>query len=307
MYQYHNFLLHILKNGVRKEDRTGTGTLSAVVPPQMRFDLSQGFPAVTTKELDFDGIKFELKWFMNGDTNIKYLVDHGVNIWFGDAHRWYKEAGGTMSKKEFIKRFKESDGFARAWGELGPIYGRQWRGWDTGKITMSEEAEYPFTRKIDQLATVVRQIEEVKNGNFKNARRLIVSAWNVGALEDMALPPCHVMMQFFVVEGKLSCHLYQRSGDSFLGIPYNIASYSLLTHIIAKQTGLEVGEFIHTVGDAHIYLNHLDQVAEQVERMPYPLPTLNIPDNVTIDNWDPNEVSLNNYQHHAKIKGELSV
>lgn len=307
MKQYHNFLDHILKYGVTKKDRTGTGTISAVVPPTMRFDLSEGFPIVTTKEVDFEGIKYELKWFTSGDTNIEYLVQNKVNIWNADAHRWYKEKGGTLDRKEFIKRIKEDHSFMDQYGYLGPIYGAQWRAWETGEIGYKNDDEWPSRLVVDQLAQVVKQIIEVKEGNHKNARRLIVNAWNAGALHKMALPPCHVMFQFFVVGNKLSCHLTQRSGDAFLGIPYNISSYSLLLHIIAKQTGLEVGEFIHTVGDAHIYLNHIDQVIEQLSRLPLELPKLVYPEDVTIDNWNPKDFTLEGYNHHPAIKGALSV
>lgn len=300
MQQYHDFLEHILNNGEIKGDRTGTGTISAVVPPQMRFDLSKGFPMVNTKYLPFDLIARELKWFTKGDTNIEYLLEHNVNIWNGDAYRYYTERGGKKTKKEYINAVRTDSIFAKIYGELGPIYGKQWRDWKVGGESIAS---------VDQLRIIIEQIEEVKSGNFKNARRLIVSAWNAGALIFMALPPCHVLMQFFVVGNKLSCHLYQRSGDSFLGVPFNIASYSLLTHIIALETGLEVGEFIHTVGDAHIYLNHLDQVKEQLSRTPYDLPELAVKRkmHLSIDNWEPEDFQLVNYKYHPAIKGELSV
>lgn len=293
MKQYHDFLRHILNYGVIKGDRTGTGTISAIVPPSMRFDLQQGFPIVTTKEVNFEKIKRELKWFTRGDTNIRYLLKHNVNIWNSDAYRWFRERSSIkLSKKEFIEKIKTDDKFASHFGDLGPIYGKQWRSWDG----------------IDQLQLLIENIREIKEENFSPARRLIVSAWNVYEIEDMALPPCHVLMQFFVEGHKLSCHLYQRSGDAFLGIPYNIASYSLLTHIIALQTGLEVGEFIHTVGDAHIYLNHTAQVKEQLSRRHKNLPDLMWDKKeFTIDNWEPEDFSLFGYFPHPAIKGDLSV
>lgn len=305
MKQYHDFLRHILDNGIKKEDRTGTGTISAIVPPQMRFDLFEGFPIITTKKVNIEAIKYELKWFTKGDTNIKYLLDNGVHIWAADAYRWFDQTIGTLSKEDFIKELKTDPAFCREYGELGPIYGRQWRGWEV------PDFEHGFcdgsAEGIDQLRNVVEQIKEVRDGNFKNARRLIVSAWNVGSLSEMALPPCHVMFQFFVVGNKLSLHLYQRSGDAFLGIPFNISSYALLLHIIAAETKLEAGEFIHTIGDAHIYLNHLEQVEEQLSRTHYNLPSLLIPSGITIDNWEPSEIDLHEYKHHPKIKGDLSV
>jgi thymidylate synthase len=309
MKQYHDFLKHILDNGIKKGDRTGTGIISAIVPPTMRFDLSEGFPIVTTKEVNMDNIKHELKWFTKGDTNIKYLLNNGVNIWNGDAYRWYKEKGGTLTKKEFINKIKTDSTFAAVHGDLGPIYGAQWRAVESIEFLGDDSifGGIHVVVQIDQLRETVEAIKEVAAGDYTKARRLLLTAWNPRDLEQMALPPCHDRVQFFVVGNKLSCWLTQRSGDAFLGIPYNISSYALKTHIIANETGLEVGEFIHTVGDAHIYLNHVEQVHQQLDREPYTLPLLNIPDNVTIDNWDPNEVSLYRYKHHQKIKGELSV
>ncbi|QJT70387.1 thymidylate synthase [Microcystis phage MaeS] len=300
MKQYHDFLRHIINNGIRKEDRTGTGTISAIVPPSMRFDLREGFPIDTTKEINFELIKHELKWFTNGDTNICYLVQNGVNIWNKDAYRFYKEQGGELPYKEYIEKIKNDEDFALVWGDLGPIYGYQWRRWGI--------EDWPHA--VDQLQEIVNNINDIKEGNHKAARRLILSAWNAGDIGKMALPPCHVMVQFFVEEGRyLSCHLYQRSGDAFLGIPFNISSYSLLTHIIAKETGLIAKEFIHTVGDAHIYLNHEDQVYEQLLRTSYPQPQLAISKRIgnDLDGWMPEDYQLINYKHHPKIKGELSV
>ena len=232
MKQYHDYLKHILENGVRKEDRTGVGTIS-VFGYQMRFDLQEGFPAVTTKKLHFRSIIHELLWFLKGDTNIKYLNENGVTIW---------------------------DEWADENGDLGPVYGKQWVSWET----------------VD--GRVINQIEWLINEIKRNpdSRRLVVSAWNVGELDEMALMPCHALFQFYVAEGKLSCQLYQRSCDSFLGVPYNIVSYALLTHIIAQQCDLEVGDFVWTGGDCHIYLNHLEQVENQLSREPFPLPKLEI-------------------------------
>lgn len=300
MKQYHDFLQHILDFGVTKDDRTGTGTISAVVPPQMRFNMRDGFPIVNTKEVNFEAVKHELKWFTSGDTNIKYLLDNNVNIWNADAYRWYCEYSTVtpMSKKNFINRMKSDESFAEFYGELGPIYGAQWRNFDNGEFY-----------GIDQLAEVVENIKEIKAGNHQSARRLLVTAWNPRDVKISALPPCHVLMQLFVVGDYLSLHLYQRSGDAFLGIPFNISSYSLLLYIIAKETGLKAGEFIHTVGDAHIYLNHLDQVREQLSRESYELPQLLISKRMgnTLDGWEPDDYILQGYKHHPAIKGELSV
>lgn len=232
MHQYHALLRHVLANGVRKHDRTGTGTLS-VFGYQMRFDLQAGFPLVTTKKVHLKSIIHELLWFLRGDTNIAYLKANGVSIW---------------------------DEWADANGDLGPIYGYQWRSWPTAD-----------GRHIDQISEVVEQIKR-----NPDSRRLVVSAWNVGELDKMRLPPCHTLFQFYVAEGRLSCQLYQRSADIFLGVPFNIASYALLTMMIAQVTDLLPGEFVHTLGDAHIYLNHLDQVRLQLTREPRPLPTMRL-------------------------------
>lgn len=264
MKQYLDLLDHVLKNGVRKNDRTGTGTIS-VFGYQMRFDLSKGFPLLTTKKLHFKSIVYELLWFIRGDTNIKFLIDNGVRIW---------------------------DEWADAEGNLGPIYGYQWRSWSA-----------PDGRKIDQLMNVIESIK--KN---PDSRRHIVSAWNVGDLDRMALPPCHVLFQFYVAEGKLSCQLYQRSCDIFLGVPFNIASYALLTMMVAHVTGLAPGEFIHTLGDAHIYLNHIEQVKLQLTRQPYPLPEVRLNRDVRdIRDFRYEDIELVNYVAHPHIKGEISV
>lgn len=264
MKQYLAYLKHILDHGVRKEDRTGTGTLS-VFGYQMRFNLAEGFPVVTTKKLHLRSIIHELLWFISGETNIKYLKENGVSIW----NEWANEAG-----------------------DLGPVYGKQWRSWETSD-----------GRVIDQLAWVVEQIKI-----NPDSRRLIVSAWNVGELERMALAPCHLLFQFYVAEGRLSCQLYQRSADSFLGVPYNITSYSLLTAMIAQQCGLEAGDFIWTGGDCHIYSNHLEQVRLQLTREPYALPELVIkrqPDSIFDYKFE--DFELVNYQSHPLIAAPVAV
>ena len=264
MKQYLDFLSHILETGVRKEDRTGTGTLSAF-GYQMRFDLAQGFPVVTTKKLHLRSIIHELLWFLNGDTNIRYLRENGVTIW---------------------------DEWADENGELGPVYGKQWRRWETAD-----------GRVIDQIEEVVEMIK-----TNPDSRRLIVSAWNVGDIPQMALPPCHLLFQFYVAEGRLSCQLYQRSADSFLGVPFNIASYALLTHMMAQQCGLEVGDFVWTGGDVHVYLNHLEQVKLQLSREPYPLPKLVIKRKpAAIDQYRFEDFELEGYQCHPAIKAPVAV
>ena len=264
MKQYLDLCRHILENGVQKKDRTGTGTIS-VFGYQMRFDLSEGFPLLTTKKLHLKSIIYELLWFLKGDTNIRYLNENGVTIW---------------------------DEWADENGDLGPIYGYQWRSWPDGK-----------GGNIDQIAQVVEQIK-----NNPDSRRLIVSAWNVADIDEMALPPCHCLFQFYVSDGKLSCQLYQRSADVFLGVPFNIASYSLLTMMIAQVTGLKPGEFIHTFGDAHIYLNHIEQVKLQLTRTPKKLPTMKINPNVrSIFDFTYEDFEIVDYDPHPHIKGEVSV
>jgi len=264
MKQYLDLLQRVLDEGVKKEDRTGTGTLS-VFGHQMRFDLSEGFPLLTTKKLHLKSIIHELLWFLKGSTNVKYLQDNGVRIW----NEWAKENG-----------------------ELGPIYGYQWRSWPDYK-----------DGHIDQIAQV---IESIKTN--PNSRRHLVSAWNVGAIDDMQLPPCHILFQFYVAEGKLSCQLYQRSADIFLGVPFNIASYALLLMMVAQATGLQPGTFVHTLGDAHIYLNHLEQVKLQLTREPMALPQMEInPDRKNIDDFVFEDFQLKNYESHPHIKGAISV
>lgn len=291
--EYLKLCKRILDEGVRKEDRTGTGTLS-VFGHQMRFNLAEGFPLLTTKRLPMRIIFEELRWFLNGSTDLADLLEENVNIWNPDGHRDYLENGGYLSQEGFIEQTKKF-GY-----DLGPIYGHQWRSWEN---PIYEYGNYVANNAIDQIAKVIEAIR-----TNPDSRRHLVSAWNVADLDDMALPPCHVMFQFYVADGKLSCQLYQRSGDVFLGVPFNIASYALLTHMIATSTGLEVGEFIHTIGDAHIYLNHVDQVKEQLSREPRPLPKLELlrtykdPKSYR---WE--HIELNGYDPHPTIKGKVSV
>ena len=264
MQQYLDLMRHVKTHGTRKADRTGTGTLS-VFGHQMRFDLTEGFPVVTTKKLHLRSIIHELLWFLRGDTNIRYLRDNGVTIW---------------------------DEWADGDGELGPIYGYQWRSWPT-----------PDGAHIDQIQQVVDQIRR-----NPDSRRLIVSAWNVADIERMALPPCHAFFQFYVADGALSCQLYQRSADIFLGVPFNIASYALLTLMIAHVTGLRPGEFIHTLGDAHLYLNHLDQANIQLARAPFPLPRMQLNPAITsLFDFRYDDFELVGYQSHPAIKAPVAV
>jgi thymidylate synthase len=264
MRQYHELMERVLRTGLEKRDRTGTGTLS-VFGHQMRFDLSEGFPLVTTKKLHLKSIIYELLWFLRGDTNVAWLNQHGVTIW---------------------------DEWADEEGDLGPVYGRQWRSWPTSDGLA-----------IDQIAWVVNEIKQ-----NPDSRRLIVSAWNPGELHEMALPPCHCLFQFYIDGRRLSCQLYQRSADIFLGVPFNIASYALLTMMVAQVTGLQPGEFIHTFGDAHLYLNHLNQAREQLTREPLPLPTMHI--NPKVDNifaFKFEDFALENYQAHPHIRAVVAV
>ena len=264
MKQYLNLLNRILTEGTRKTDRTGTGTIS-VFGHQMRFNLSEGFPLLTTKKLHLKSIIYELLWFLRGDTNVKWLQEHGVRIW----NEWADENG-----------------------ELGPVYGHQWRSWP----------DYQGGT-IDQIANVVKQIR-----NTPDSRRMIVSAWNVAEVEKMALPPCHTIFQFYVADGRLSLQLYQRSADTFLGVPFNIASYALLLQMMAQVTGLEAGDFIHTTGDTHIYLNHLDQVRLQLTREPRPLPTMQLnPEVKELEDFTYEDFKLEGYDPWPHIKGEVSV
>ncbi|QDS32881.1 MULTISPECIES: thymidylate synthase [Brevibacillus] len=264
MKQYLDLCQRILDEGVTKEDRTGTGTTS-VFGHQMRFDLSEGFPMVTTKKLHMKSIIHELLWFLSGDTNVRYLQENGVRIW----NEWADENG-----------------------DLGPVYGSQWRSF-TGRDG----------KTVDQIQWI---IDEIKRN--PDSRRLIVSAWNPAELDKMALPPCHLLFQFYVANGKLSCQLYQRSGDTFLGVPFNIASYALLTHMVAHVTGLEVGDFVHTIGDAHLYLNHIEQVKLQLTREPKPLPKLVLnPEVTSIFDFKYEDIEIVGYESHPHIKGEVAV
>lgn len=290
MKQYHEMLEHILKHGEEREDRTGTGTIS-VFGYQNRYDLSEGFPLVTTKKVPFRIIAEELFWFLSGSTNLYDLLQKDVHIWNADAFRQYRSRGGELSFDEFVERSKEV-GY-----DLGYIYGKQWTNWET---------EHGFNPHIDQIREVILSILSNPYG-----RRHIVSAWNVGELDKMVLPPCHMMFQFYVSKsGKLSCHLYQRSGDAFLGVPFNIASYALLTHMIADITGYQVGEFVHSFGDVHIYKNHIEQVKTQLSREILPLPTLSIRrdfDRTAITDFTIDDFKVVGYKPHPAIKGDVSV
>lgn len=296
MKQYLELLDKICREGVVRDDRTGTGT-KGIFGYQMRFDLGEGFPLLTTKKIFLKGVIHELLWFLKGDTNIKYLVDNGVHIWDSDAYRYYNElcvkhgvlpvdmdtflgAAGVESPIEGYR-----------FGDLNHVYGYQWRSWPK-----------PEGGVIDQISNV---IETIKHN--PTSRRMIVSAWNVADVEQMALPPCHTMFQFFVAEGRLSCQLYQRSGDTFLGVPFNIASYALLTMMVAKECGLEAGEFIHTLGDAHLYLNHAEQAAEQLKREPRKLPRMHLNPAVgSIFDYRYEDFTLEGYDPHPAIKAPLS-
>ncbi|AXH71082.1 putative thymidylate synthase [Bacillus phage BSP38] len=291
--EYFGLVKKIMDEGTFKDDRTGTGTLS-LFGPQMEFDLSKGFPLLTTKKLPFRIIAEELFWFIKGDTDLKTLLDKNINIWTDDAYRFYLDNGGSLTKSGFIHRTKNA-GF-----DLGPIYGKQWRSWG-GVVTVDDSMGYQMQH--DQLFRVIKDI----NTN-PDSRRHIVSAWNVGDLDYMALPPCHVLFQFYVVNGTLSCKLYQRSADVFLGVPFNIASYALLTHIIAKMTGLKVGKFIHSFGDAHIYINHLDLLKGQMEREPKEMPQLEVKAvHENIEDYTLDDIVLTGYDAHPTIKGKLST
>ncbi|MBO5895189.1 MAG: thymidylate synthase [Alistipes sp.] len=296
MKQYLDLLNRICHEGVVRGDRTGTGT-KGIFGHQMRFDLSEGFPLVTTKRLFLKGVIYELLWFLKGDTNIKYLVDNGVHIWDSDAFRYYNELcvrHGVLpvDKDTFLAAAGvESPIEGYRFGDLNNVYGYQWRSWPTRD-----------GGAIDQIRKV---IETIKTN--PTSRRMIVSAWNVADVDSMALPPCHTMFQFFVAEGKLSCMLYQRSGDTFLGVPFNIASYALLTMMVAKECGLEAGEFIHTLGDAHLYLNHLEQAEEQLSREPRKLPTMHLnPAVESIFDYKYEDFTLEGYDPHPAIKAPLS-
>ena len=288
MKQYLDLYKTILNEGTKKEDRTGTGTIS-YFGYQMRYDLSKGFPLVTTKKVHLKSIIHELLWFISGSTNIKYLVDNDVKIWNDWPYDIYKKSDAFQGEtiEEFAQKIKDSDEFAKKWGNLGPVYGKQWRNFGG----------------VDQLADLINQIK-----TNPTSRRLIISAWNVPEIKDMALPPCHCFMQFYVNDGKLSCQLYQRSADVFLGVPFNIASYALFTMMIAQVTGLKPGVFVHTLGDAHIYLNHIDQINLQLSREPRELPTMKINPNVkSIFDFKYEDFELEGYNPYGRIKGKVAV
>ncbi|MCR2802861.1 thymidylate synthase [Paenibacillus soyae] len=311
---YLQMLRHVLENGVRKDDRTGTGTIS-VFGYQMRFPLNEGFPLLTTKRVPFKLVASELLWFMKGDTNIRYLLQNNNNIWNEWAFKRFVESedykGPDMTNfglrsqtdsafadeyerqmSQFKERILSDEGFAAQYGELGDVYGKQWRAW---KTTQGDT--------IDQLKDVIDTIKR-----NPDSRRLIVSAWNPEDVPSMALPPCHTLFQFYVSEGKLSCQLYQRSADIFLGVPFNIASYALLTHLIAHECGLEVGDFVHAFGDAHIYSNHLEQIEIQLSREPRPLPTLTLnPDKRSAFEFELSDLAIANYDPHPAIKAPVAV
>ncbi|MQS51709.1 thymidylate synthase [Companilactobacillus mishanensis] len=311
--QYLNLLKYVLENGHQKGDRTGTGTISTF-GYQIRFDLSKSFPLLTTKKVPFGLIKSELLWFLHGDTNIRYLLQHKNHIWDEWAFKKYIEddiyTGPDMTdfgrrslvdddfnqeykkqKKIFEEKILNDDDFSKKFGDLGFVYGAQWRHWQKRDGGV-----------IDQIKNVIDQIK-----NTPDSRRMIVSAWNPEDVPTMALPPCHTLFQFYVNDGKLSCQLYQRSADLFLGVPFNIASYALLTHLIARETGLEVGDFVHTFGDAHIYLNHLDQVKEQLSRTPHAGPQLEIKGNKSIFDLDVADIVVTGYDPEPAIKAPVAV
>lgn len=288
MKQYLDLVKNVLNEGIKKEDRTGTGTIS-YFGYQMRFNLEDGFPLLTTKRVHLKSIIHDLLWFIAGDTNIKYLVDHDVRIWNEWPYAAFQKSAEYQGEtiEEFVEKIKTNDAFAKKYGNLGPVYGKQWRNFNG----------------VDQLEWLINEIR--KN---PTSRRLIISAWNPSEIEDMALPPCHCFMQFYVNEGKLSCQLYQRSADIFLGVPFNIASYSLFTMMIAQVCNLKPGTFVHTIGDAHIYLNHLEQVNRQLKREPRALPTMRLNPNVkSIYDFTFEDFTLEGYDPHKGIKGKVAV
>jgi thymidylate synthase len=292
MKVYHELIERVLAEGVKKEDRTGTGTVS-VFGHQMRFNLQEGFPLMTTKKLHLKSILHELIWFIRGETNIRYLCQHGVRIWDDWPYAKYKASADFQGEdiRAFAERIAQDEAFAGKWGELGPVYGHQWRSWPGPNGA------------VDQLKQV---LEDLRRN--PDSRRHIVSAWNPGYIDQMALPPCHAFFQFYVADGKLSCQLYQRSADIFLGVPFNIASYALLIHFMAQDLSLEVGDFVHTLGDAHIYSNHIDQVKLQISRDCRPLPRLWMnPEVKSLFDFTYDDVRLDGYDPHPHIAGAVAV
>ena len=288
MKQYLDLCRTILEHGVKKDDRTHTGTIS-YFGYQMRFDLNDGFPLLTTKRVHLKSIIHELLWFISGSTNIKYLVDNDVRIWNDWPYEKYKNSDEYQGEDitQFAQKIKDDDEFAKKWGDLGPVYGKQWRDFFG----------------VDQLEDLIHEIK-----TNPNSRRLIISAWNPKQIKEMALPPCHCFMQFYVCNNRLSCQLYQRSADVFLGVPFNIASYALFTMMIAQVCDLELGDFVHTIGDAHIYLNHLDQINLQLQRECRQLPTMKLNKNIkSIYDFKYEDFTLENYNPHKGIKGKVAV
>lgn len=283
--KYEEAIGYVFKHGTESDDRTGVGTRS-YFGIHMRYDLNEGFPLITTKETWFKGIVAELLWFLSGGQNIQPLVKQGVNFWNDWPFKKYKESHPDASIEEFINLIKTDDTFANEHGNLGPVYGKQWRDFSG----------------VDQISNVIEQIK-----TNPNSRRLIVSAWNPPDVSESLLPPCHVLFQFYVRDGRLSCSLYQRSGDMFLGVPFNIASYALLTHLIARECGLGVGEFIHTIGDAHIYKNHYIGTMALLMRKPYPFPSLVISSKKNIFELETKDIKVKDYQCHPHIHGEIAV
>lgn len=287
MQKYHNLLKNVLADGTNRTNRTGISTLS-LFGAQTKYDLSVGFPLLTTKKVNFNAIVHELLWFISGNTNIKYLVDNNVNIWNEWPYEIFKKSDSYNgeSLKDFVLKIKSDDSFAKKHGDLGPVYGKQWRDFNG----------------IDQLKWLMNEIT-----HNPDSRRLIISAWNPVDINKMLLPPCHTLFQFYVVDNKLSCQLYQRSADLFLGVPFNIASYALLTHLIADVAGLEVGEFVHTIGDCHIYENHIEQVNLQLTRKPKKLPIIKINHKNNIFDFEFNDISIENYNPDDYIKADVAI
>lgn len=288
MKEYLQLMKYVLENGKEKNDRTNTGIISTF-GYQMRFDLAKGFPLLTTKKVHLKSVIYELLWFIKGDTNIQYLVKNGVRIWNDWPYKKYQNSPDYQKEtmKEFIEKIKVDDAFAKKHGDLGPVYGKQWRDFNG----------------VDQLKTVIDQLK-----SNPDSRRHVVNSWNPPEINQMALPPCHMIFQFYVIDDRLSLQLYQRSADVFLGVPFNIASYAVLLHMVCEITGYKVGDFIHTFGDTHIYINHLDQIHTQLERQPYEMPQLKIHGNhKTIEDFVYEDFELINYRHHPHIKAKVAI